>query len=95
MDQAENDQAGSWVVYRQDDNGNRFVVRAGLDRHEAVRSAAELERTGIRRFTGSSPSVASSDISRVRVVGAPTQRCCGGRTTGRRSRIPVRGRDNV
>jgi len=32
-----------WAVHRQDDNGNRFVVRTGLRREEAERLAAEFE----------------------------------------------------
>lgn len=37
---------GSWVVHRQDDNGNRFIVAVGLDREEAIRLASELEARG-------------------------------------------------
>jgi hypothetical protein len=50
MDLAERDVAGSWAVHRQDDNGNRFVVRAGLDREEAVRLASELEARGHKQL---------------------------------------------
>ena len=32
----------TWSVHRQDDNGNRFVVRTGLTRDEAQRLVAEL-----------------------------------------------------
>jgi hypothetical protein len=40
----------SWVVRRQDDNGNRFVVRTGLSCHEAKRVAAELEGRGHKQL---------------------------------------------
>jgi hypothetical protein len=50
MDNAERDAAGSWAVHRQDDNGNRFVVRAGLDREEAIRLASELEARGHKQL---------------------------------------------
>lgn len=46
MGLAERDMAGSWAVHRQDDNGNRFVVRTGLDREEAIRLASELGARG-------------------------------------------------
>jgi hypothetical protein len=36
----------SWTVHRQDDNGVRFVVRAGLSREEAERLVARLEALG-------------------------------------------------
>lgn len=42
--------AGLWAVHRQDDNGNRFVVRAGLAREEAERLAAELEARGHKQL---------------------------------------------
>lgn len=31
---------GTWSVHRQDDNGNRFVVRTGLSRQEAEQLVA-------------------------------------------------------
>jgi hypothetical protein len=34
---------GTWAVLRQDDNGNRFVVAAGLSREEAERLVARYE----------------------------------------------------
>ncbi len=37
---------GTWTVYRQDDNGNRFVVERQLSREEAERMAAEFEARG-------------------------------------------------
>jgi hypothetical protein len=54
MEHIEKNTGGSWVVYRQDDNGKRFIVRAGLGHDEAVRLADELGRGVISRFTGSS-----------------------------------------
>ena len=39
-----------WVVRRQDDNGNRFVVQGGLSRKEAERLAAELEARGHKQI---------------------------------------------
>jgi hypothetical protein len=47
---AERELAGSWAVHRQDDNGNRFVVRAGLHREEAMRLASELEARGHKQL---------------------------------------------
>jgi hypothetical protein len=38
--------AGTWRVYRQDDNGNRFVVQAHLNREDAERLVTELESRG-------------------------------------------------
>ncbi|WP_280290012.1 hypothetical protein [Pseudomonas sp. BN417] len=36
----------SWCVKRLDDNGNEFVLRAGLTREEAERLAAEYQARG-------------------------------------------------
>jgi hypothetical protein len=41
---------GRWAVYRQDDNGNVFVVRRGLSQAEAQRLAAELESHGHKQL---------------------------------------------
>jgi hypothetical protein len=46
MGAAERETTGSWAVHRKDDNGNRFLVRAGLDREQALRLASELEARG-------------------------------------------------
>ncbi len=46
----EKDAAESWAVHRQDDNGNQFVVRTGLDREEAIRLASELEARGHKQL---------------------------------------------
>ena len=35
-----------WTVHRQDDNGNRFVVQAGLRREDAEGLVAILEARG-------------------------------------------------
>ena len=37
---------GTWSVYRQDDNGNRFVGGQRLNRQEAERLVAEFEARG-------------------------------------------------
>jgi hypothetical protein len=50
MDPAERHIAKTWVVHRQDDTGNRFVVRSGLGLEEAVRLAAELEARGHKQL---------------------------------------------
>lgn len=50
MSDSENDSGGTWAVHRQDDNGNHFVVRAGLDREEAIRLASELEARGHKQL---------------------------------------------
>jgi hypothetical protein len=50
MGVAERETTGSWAVHRQDDNGNRFLVRAGLDREEALRLASELEARGHKQL---------------------------------------------
>jgi 2'-5' RNA ligase len=39
-----------WAIHRQDDNGNRFVVRTGLRREEAERLAAEFEARGHKQL---------------------------------------------
>jgi hypothetical protein len=39
-----------WTVYRQDDNGNVFVVQRGLSTAEAQRLAAELESHGHKQL---------------------------------------------
>lgn len=36
----------NWCVKRLDDNGNEFVLRAGLTREEAERLAAEYQERG-------------------------------------------------
>jgi hypothetical protein len=38
--------AGSWAVWRIDDNGNTFVVRGGLVRAAAERVASEFTARG-------------------------------------------------
>ena len=50
MNHAAQRMADNWAVHRQDDNGNCFVVRAGLGQEEAVRLAAELESRGHKQF---------------------------------------------
>jgi hypothetical protein len=60
MGLAERDVAGSWAVHRQDDNGNRFVVRSGLGREEATRLAAELEARGHKQLYWVEPDPATA-----------------------------------
>ena len=45
----------AWVVYRQDDNGNRFVVRTGLGRDEAERLVAEFDAKGHKQLYWAEP----------------------------------------
>jgi hypothetical protein len=47
--------ARTWAVHRQDDNGNRFVVRGGLSRAEAERLAAEFEARGHKQVYWAEP----------------------------------------
>jgi hypothetical protein len=42
--------AGTWAVWRIDDNGNTFLVRAGLPREEAERVAAEFTCRGHKQM---------------------------------------------
>ncbi len=50
MGRDENDETGTWTVYRQDDYGNRFLVRAGLGHDDAGRLAAELAARGHKQL---------------------------------------------
>ena len=56
---------GTWTVHRQDDNGNRFVVRAGLSREEAERLVAEFEALGHKQLYWAevSPGRAEPDVA--------------------------------
>jgi hypothetical protein len=45
----------TWAVHRQDDNGNRFVVRTGLGRDEAERLVAEFEAKGHKQLDWAEP----------------------------------------
>lgn len=40
----------AWVVWRQDDNGNRFVVTKRASRAEAEEVAAEMEARGHKQL---------------------------------------------
>jgi len=42
--------ASRWTVFRQDDNGNRFVVEKHLSHEDALRLAAELEARGHKQM---------------------------------------------
>jgi hypothetical protein len=46
---------GTWVVRRQDDNGNRFVVRTHLSREEAERLVVEMEAKGHKQVYWAEP----------------------------------------
>ena len=46
----ENNAMGNWMVVRQDDNGNRFVVATGLTRQEAERLVAQYESLGHKQM---------------------------------------------
>ena len=41
---------GFWTVYRQDDNGNRFIIRAGISRVEASRIVNDFESRGHKQL---------------------------------------------
>ena len=51
-----------WTVHRQDDNGNRFVVREGLSREEAERLVAELEALGHKQLYWAAVSPEPRDL---------------------------------
>lgn len=42
--------APNWSVWRTDDNGNTFLVRAGLARQEALRLVAEFTARGHKQL---------------------------------------------
>jgi UDP-N-acetyl-2-amino-2-deoxyglucuronate dehydrogenase len=48
---------GKWAVHRQDDNGNRFVVREHLSQAEAVRLVAEFEARGHKQMYWAEPEL--------------------------------------
>ncbi len=50
MNRIEKDKPANWAVYRQDDEGNRFLVHTGLGRHDAGRLAAELGARGHKQL---------------------------------------------
>jgi hypothetical protein len=45
----------TWTVYRQDDNGNRFVVQKHLSREEAERVVEEFEARGHKQLYWAEP----------------------------------------
>lgn len=47
----------TWAVYRQDDNGNRFVVNTRLRREEAERLVAEFEARGHKQVYWAEPEI--------------------------------------
>jgi uncharacterized protein YciI len=48
----------SWTVHRLDDNGNRFVMREGLGRAEAMKLVAEFEFRGHKQTYWAEPAPA-------------------------------------
>jgi hypothetical protein len=44
------DETETWAVYRQDDHGNRFVVKSGLGRAQAEQLAREFESRGHKQM---------------------------------------------
>jgi len=40
----------NWAVFRQDENGNRFIVATGLTREEAERLVAQYESLGHKQL---------------------------------------------
>jgi hypothetical protein len=44
-----------WTVYRQDDNGNRFIVSTRLNRVEAERLVTEFEARGHKQVYWAEP----------------------------------------
>jgi hypothetical protein len=50
----------TWVVWRQDDNGNRFEVQAGLPEDQARRLVAELEARGHKQAYWAAQATSSS-----------------------------------
>ncbi|MEV4414311.1 hypothetical protein [Catellatospora sp. NPDC049609] len=50
MPQDEREPAQPWVVWRQDDNGNRFEVRRCATREQAETLAAEFEARGHKQL---------------------------------------------
>ena len=47
----------NWTVYRQDDNGNRFVVQKHLSEEEALRVVQEFEARGHKQVYWAAPDV--------------------------------------
>lgn len=82
----------NWAVHRQDDNGNRFVVRTGLRREEAERLAAELEARGHKQLYWVSARVGprSRAIRTSLLAGTLHSICCG---AGEPSRAPLLRQD--
>ena len=46
----------TWTVWRQDDNGNTYIVEGGLDRKSAEELVAELESHGHKQLYYIAPS---------------------------------------
>ena len=55
--------SATWAVHRQDDNGNRFVVRSGLGRIEAHGLVADLESRGHKQLYWAEPDLTYAQIA--------------------------------
>ena len=51
----------TWSVYRQDDNGNRFLVKSNLTEPKARALAAELESHGHKQLYWVTQNTGGSD----------------------------------
>jgi hypothetical protein len=51
----------TWAVWRQDDNGNRFVISAGHARVEAEQLCASFEARGHKQLYWAAPDEGSGD----------------------------------
>jgi hypothetical protein len=54
--------AATYSVYRQDDNGNRFVVERHLSREDAERLAAEFQALGHKQVYWAAPDSHHVDV---------------------------------
>jgi hypothetical protein len=54
-DKTSDSSASTWMVCRQDDNGNRFVVQTGLSYEEAERLVGVYEARGHKQLYWSQP----------------------------------------
>lgn len=54
----------TWTIMRQDDHGNRFVVRSCLSREEAQRQIAEFEAREHKQTYWMEPEVAVGFVPR-------------------------------
>jgi hypothetical protein len=54
------DRAETWAVVRQDDHGNRFVVKTGLSHQQAEEIAREFEARGHKQMYSVEPDQRNS-----------------------------------